>query len=268
MSLVVIIISTFIFLVGTTYSRQYYYDTNENNNHIIVRFTLDVDFDAVEKWIFPNLIPLSDLQTFPVCIQNAVIVPRSFSSTPFRCKMELLGFCSDCLTLDFNEPTFFKFRNAMLQAYSIDPNANQLRTKKNMLVILRKPYKRYAGDTASVFERVIINEGELLSALQSNFSSFHILPVYMEDLTLCQQINISSLAIVFMRIPGAGMSHLCWTPKGATVLKLMPDYKSGKPSFEILSRILKTNYVKVRVDGEKKIIVNVDDVVVKLKMHL
>ena len=51
-------------------------------------------------------------------------------------------------------------------------------------------------------------------------------------------------------------------------MELMPEYKSGKPTFEILSRILKTNYIKVRVDGENKIIVNVDDVIVKLKMHI
>lgn len=258
----------FRFLGWYSLFKTIYYDNNENSNHVIVRFTLDADFDAVEKRIFPNLTPLSDLRTFPVCIQNAVLVPRSFSSTPFRCKMELLGFCSDCLTLDFDEPTFFKFRNAMLQACSIDPNANQLQAKKNMLVILRKPYKRYEGDTVRVFERVMINGGELLSALRSNFSSFNILPVYMEDLTLCQQINVSSSADVFMGIHGAGMSHLWWTPKGATVMELMPDYKSSKPSFEILSRILKTKYVKVRVDGENEIIVNVDDVIVKLKMHI
>ena len=254
----------FRFLGWYSLFKTIYYDNNENNNRVIIRFTGDPDFGVAEKRLFPNLIPLSDLQSFPVCIQNAVLVPRSFSSTPFRCKMELLGFCSDCLTLDFNEPTFFKFRNAMLQACSIDPSANQLRTN-NILVILRKPYKRYRSDTASVFERVMINEGELLSALRSNFSSFKVLPVYMEDLTLCQQINVSSSANIFMGVHGAGMSHLWWTPKGAIVLELMPDYKSNKPSFEILSKILKVNYVKVRVDGEKKIIVNVDEVIVKLK---
>ena len=258
----------FRFLGWYNLFKAIYYDSNQNSAHKIVRFTDDPDFAVFEKSLFPNLIPLSDIHKFPVCIKKAVLVPRSFSSTPFRCKMELLGFCTDCLTLDFHEPTFFEFRNAMLQACSINPYTNRLLTKKNMLVILRKPYKRYGGDSVRVFERVMVNERELLSALQSNFSSFNIVPVFMEDLTLCEQINVSSSADVFIGVHGAGMSHLWWTPRGATILEMMPDYKSSKPSFEVLSRLLKANYVKVRVKGEKKITVNIDDVVNKLKMQV
>ena len=257
----------FRFLGWYNLFKTIYYDNNQNHKYTIIRFSEEPSFADVEKRLFPNLIPLSDLQRFPVCIQRAVLVPRSFTSTPFRCKMELLGFCSDCLTLGVDEPTFFKFRNAMLKACSIDSSSDKLLTK-NILVVLRKPYKRYGGDVGSNFERVMTNEAELLSALRSNFTMFNVLPVYMEDLTLCEQINVSSSAQVFMGVHGAGMSHLWWTPKGATILEMMPDYKSGKPSFKILSQLMKARYIEVRAEGEHETTVNIDEVVDVLKRSI
>ena len=253
----------FRFLGWYNLFKTIYYD--QSKKYKIIRFTSDSDFADVERRLFPSLIPLSDLKTFPVCIEKAVLVPRSFASTPFRCKMELLGFCSDCLSLDFDEPTFLKFRKAMLEACSIDTRPNNLLKTRNMLIILRKPYKRYGGDVGSNFERVMTNEAELLSALRSNFPTFNVLPVYMEELTLCEQLNVSMSANVFMGVHGAGMSHLWWTPKGATVLEIMPDYKSTKPSFEILSQLIKANYFKLRVTGKQEITVNVDEIIETLK---
>lgn len=254
----------FRFLGWYNLFKTIYYD--HSKMYRIIRFTEDQDFADVERRLFPSVISLSNLTGFPVCIEKAVLVPRSFASTPFRCKMELLDFCSDCLALGFDEPTFFKFREAMLKACSIDTRINNRLKMRNMLIILRKPYKRYSGDVGN-FERVMTNEAELLHALQSNFSMFNILPVHMEDLTLCEQINVSASADVFMGVHGAGMSHLWWTPKGATILEFMPDYKSGKPSFEILSQLIKANYIKLRVDGEqkKKITIDVDEVIDTLK---
>ena len=253
----------FRFLGWYNLFKTIYYD--HSKMYRIIRFTEDSDFASVEKRIFPSIIPLSSLTRFPICIDKAVLVPRSFASTPFRCKMELLDFCSDCLLLNFDEPTFMKFREAMLKACGIDTRVNKGLKTRNMLIILRKPYKRYNGDVGNNFERVMTNEAELLYALRSNFTMFNILPVHMEDLTLCEQINVSASADVFMGVHGAGMSHLWWTPKGATILELMPDYKSGKPSFEILSRLIKANYIKLRVAGEQEITIDVDEVIDTLK---
>lgn len=253
----------FRFLGWYNLYKTIYYD--HSTMYRIIRFTGDQDFADVERKLFPAVISISNLTRFPVCIEKAVLVPRSFASTPFRCKMELLGFCSDCLSLGFDEPTFLKFREAMLRACSINTEVNNKLKMRNMLIILRKPYKRYNGDIGSNFERVMTNEAELLHALHSNFSMFNILPVHMEDLTLCEQVNVSASANVFMGVHGAGMSHLWWTPKGATILEFMPDYKSGKPSFEILSQLIKANYVKLRVAGEQEITVDIDEVVDTLK---
>lgn len=252
----------FRFLGWYNLFKTIYYDRSKT--YRIIRFTEDHDFANVEKRLFPAVISLSNLTSFPVCIEKAVLVPRSFASTPFRCKMELLGFCSDCLSLGFDEPTFLKFREAMLKACSIDTRVNEGLKARNMLIILRKPYKRYSGDVGN-FERVMTNEVELLRALRSNFTMFNIVPVHMEDLTLCEQINVSAAANVFMGVHGAGMSHLWWTPKGATILEFMPDYKSGKPSFEVLSQLIRANYIKLRVAGEQKITVDVDEVIDILK---
>ena len=256
----------FRFLGWYNLFKTIYYDGNQRSK--IIRLTEDPYFSDVEKRIFPNLITISDLKSFPVCIKNATLVPRSFTSTPFRCKMELKSFCSDCLLQDFDEPTWFEFKTSMLRACSIDTSDQNLISKRKMVIILRKPYKRYAGDENRVFERVMINETDLLNALRSNFASFTVLPVYMEDLTLCEQINISSSAHVFLGVHGAGMSHLWWTPKGATILELMPDYKSSKPSFEVLSNLIKAKYLKVRVEGEKNITVNIDEVINTLKYSM
>ena len=253
----------FRFLGWYNLFKTIYYD--HSKIYRIIRFTEDQDFADVEKKLFPSVISLSSLTRFPVCIEKAVLVPRSFASTPFRCKMELLGFCSDCLSLDFDEPTFLKFREAIMKACSIDTRVDNMLKTRNMLIILRKPYKRYDGDIGNSFERVMTNEAELLHALHSNFSMFNILPVHMEDLTLCEQIKLSASANVFMGVHGAGMSHLWWTPKGATILEFMPDYKSGKPSFEILSQLIKANYIKFRVAGEQEITVDVDEVLDTLK---
>ena len=255
----------FRFLGWYNLFKTIHYDDQHNSSYSIIRFTEDTDFAEVEKSLFPRIIPISDIKDFPVCIRNATLVPRSFASTPFRCKMELLDFCSECLISDFHEPTFLEFRHAMFQACSItDHNTNRLNTK-NMLVVLRKPYKRYGGDVTKIFERVLTNEAELLDSLHTNFPSFNVRPVYMEDLTLCEQINVSSSAQVFLGVHGAGMSHLWWTPKGATVVEVMPDYKSNKPSFEILSKLLKANYIKIQVVGEQKITLNIEEVIVTLK---
>lgn len=249
----------FRFLGWYNLFKSVYYD--QSKKYKIIRFTEDPNFADVEKRIFPALIPLTHLKNYPVCIDKAVLVPRSFASTPFRCKMELLGFCSDCLLSDFDEPTFLMFRKAMLEACSIDARSGNFSSTRNMLVILRKPYKRYDNDVARNFERVMTNEAELLRALRLNFPTFNILPVYMEDMTLCEQISVSASANVFVGVHGAGMSHLWWTPKGATILELMPDYKSGKPSFEILSRLIKAKYIKLIVAGEQEITVDVNEVI-------
>ena len=253
----------FRFLGWYNLFKTIYYD--HSKMYRIIRFTEDHNFADVERKLFPSIVSISNLTRFPICIEKAVLVPRSFASTPFRCKMELLGFCSDCLSLGFDEPTFLKFRDAIMKACSIDTRVNNMIKTRNMLIILRKPYKRYNGDIGNSFERVMTNEAELLHALHSNFSMFNILPVHMEDLTLCEQINVSASANVFMGVHGAGMSHLWWTPKGATILEFMPDYKSGKPSFEILSQLIKANYIKLRVAGEQEVTVDVDEVLDTLK---
>ena len=257
----------FRFLGWYNLFKTIYYENNLHRNHTIIRFTEDPYFADVERSLFPNLIPLSDLKSYPLCIEKATFVPRSFTGTPFRCKMELLEFCSDCLLEGINEPTFFKFRNAMLNACSIDPTSSPS-DNNNIVVVLRKPYKRFGGDSDRIFERVLTNDAELISALRSNFSTFNVKPVYMEDLTLCQQVSVSSSASVFMGVHGAGMSHLWWTPKGATILEIMPEYKSSKPSFEVLSNILNANYHKVRVTGVQDIKVNVVEVVETLKKSI
>ena len=249
--------------------RTIYYDKHPHSNYTIIRFTEDPYFADVERRLFPQLIPMSSLESYPVCMEKATLVPRSFTSTPFRCKMELLGFCSDCLLAEVHEATFFKYRNAMLNACSIPPSSSDSNeNNNNIVVVLRKPYGRYEGDREKVFERVLSNDVELISALRSNFSSFSIKPVYMEELTLCEQINVSSSARVFMGVHGAGMGHLWWTPKGATILEIMPEYKSGKPSFEVLSKLLTADYHKIKVAGEQNIRVNVNEVVETLKKSI
>ena len=233
-------------------------------------------FPEFEKDLFPeahvySLKELSEKKGI-VCFRKAIVVPWAFSSTPFRCKMadsayRLRRKCLNCNSQGLPGTRFQSFRRRVLNACSLKDPPQPDKTIKNIIVQLRKPYHRFNGDHPSKFSRVMKNSKEFLAALHENFPSANIIPVYPEDLSICDQVRLAHDADIFIGVHGAGLVHLWWMQEKALLFELVPRSQLANPTFKMLSALTGRRYYGYsRIGGgEKEVIVNIDQAITELK---
>ena len=234
-------------------------------------------FPEFEKKLFPearvySLKEFSERNNDIVCFRKAIVVPWAFSSTPFRCKMadsakHLRFKCYNCNSRSLPGTRFQSFRRRVLNACSLkDPPESEKKTR-SIVVLLRKPYNRFESDHPSRFSRVLKNSQEFITALRHNFPSADVMSVYLEDLSICEQVRLTHEADIFTGVHGAGLVHLWWTQDKALLFELVPQFQLANPTFKMLSALTgKQYYGFSRLGGsEKEVTVNIDEAIRELE---
>ena len=143
-------------------------------------------FPDLDKALFPGSLTLDDLQKVgTICFKRVVFIPRAYQSVLFRCKRDshLRDRCIDCDGKGLTNSTFYSFRDRVLKACNIKHPIKRLTTTKSRLkvmVVSRNPYKRYSGDKAGKFERVLANEKEMVVKIRENFPNVLVKVLHME----------------------------------------------------------------------------------------
>ena len=223
-------------------------------------------FGEFEQQLFPNVTVLDDMSDNPVCYKRLVLVPSCYASLLFKCKSEpdLRQLCYRCNGSRRPQSDFQMFRSHVLKTCSIDDTypTSTYKLPNNIVIILRKPYKRIPDDDPKRFERVLSNGNEMVSAIRKKFSA-NVTVIYPEDLDMCQQIQMAHDADILIGVHGAGLVHSWWLRDSALLLELVPREMLANPTFKMLTMLAGRQYIEYIIDHDHRttVIVNVTEVV-------
>ena len=164
-------------------------------------------FSDWEKILFRELYTVDyDLPNTTVCFQRVIFVSHSVSSVLFRCKMDrnVVRMCYKCTCngRGLYDSSLYSFRDSVLSSCGL--NDREKRIEKKLILISRRPYKRWQFDKIEKFERVLTNEGELVESLRKTFPGTNLTVAHMEELDICTQIGLVHDADVLIGVHGAG----------------------------------------------------------------
>ena len=202
-----------------------------------------------EKRVFPNVIHISDLPNVVTCYKRVVLVPKSYASPLFQCKMHwnLKEKCMSCDGKGMSDSDLQTFRKRVVNACSLEDRRHH--NDSRLVLISRKPYKRSPKDEPRKFERVLTNEGDLVNGIKATFPSTNVTTVHLEQLPVCDQVFYANQADVLLAVHGAGLVHLWWLRDDAMAVEMEPHYEAGNPSFKVLSRVTGRKYQSHFIGG-------------------
>ena len=216
-------------------------------------------FADFERRLFPGLYPVQELRQKRLCFRKLVTSPWMYSSVPFECKQKrmLRQRCHACggggggsRNASSALSSFALFRKHVLSTCGVDdalPPLGDPRHPKSVVVILRKQYKRHPYDAGKI-ERVLENEGDLVSGLRWRFPGADVQGIHPEDMDICEQIAVVHRADVLVGLHGAGLVHLWWLRHSAVVVELVPGYERDNPTFRMLAALTGTSYISHNID--------------------
>ena len=226
-------------------------------------------FAEFDQKLFPevNFGTLDNLGNGSVCFKRVILVPRSYASVLFRCKMHsnLRRMCGDCNGWELSKTQILPFRDRVLRACSLNDSI-KLDANSSIVFISRKPYFRFKNDGVNRFERVMDNEDNLTAQLRKTFKSFTVQKVNLEDLGICEQVGLAHNADIYLGVHGSGLVHLWWLKEDAMVYELEPHYEKGNPTFWMLARLSCRKYMKSFIaGGQSGVHANINQIIAKLK---
>lgn len=226
-------------------------------------------FPDFDKALFPGALTLDDLKdNGTVCFRKVIFVPRSYQSVLFRCKMDALlkKRCYECNGRGLKESPLNTFRTQVLKACNITDPVGKTR---HLVIVSRKPYKRWSTDNLKKFQRVLQNEGEMVSRIEAAFPELNVTVIHMEDLDVCEQVRYAVESDVMVGVHGAGLVHFWWLRDNATALELEPASQKPNPSFKMLTTLTGKNYISERITGSSTSVrVNTNSLLSKLRQIL
>ena len=246
------------------------YGVNETNHQVIRIGNMGPNyrFPSFDKALFPGALTLDDLPAdSTVCFKKVVFSPRSYQSIPFRCKMNPLirNRCFKCNGKGLTGSPLYSFRSRVLRACNITTTCNQ---NSHLVIVSRKPYKRWTSDDPKKFQRILKNEDQMVDTIKEAFPSAVVRVAHMEDMDVCEQVQLGVEADVMLGVHGAGLVHFWWLRDEATAIELEPPTQSGNPSFKMLTTLSGRNYDMERVPGSNSgVTVNPDHLLQTIKKH-
>lgn len=224
----------------------------------------DYHFSQFDQSLFPEvevqaLDRLDDIRT---CFRKVILVPKSYASVLFQCKMPISvkHKCEGCNGHGLIKTQIMSFRERVLKACFVsdlrsngvtNANANSVTNACNSSItfVSRQAYLRNKNDKIANFERVMDNEDKLLLGLKEKFNASVVQRVHLEDLKLCEQIRIVHDSDIFLAVHGAGLVHLWWLKDDSLVVELEPDYEIGNPTFHTLALLSGHKYMRFHIRG-------------------
>ncbi len=225
-----------------------------------------------EETLFPQSVGIDQFQEEIVCFEKVILVPWTFSATPFRCRIDSMWLRNHCMKCKGNglETDLISFRRRVLSACSLF-DTNSVNNKKRQFVIIhRKQYIRRLGDVHGKFQRIWTNSIELIDQLKISFPNDSVIGMYGEDMEICQQIQLVHSTNVLIGIHGAGMVHLWWLQENAISFEIVPPSQRTNAAFSLLSTFLGKKHYQFRKVKERgsKVTVEIEQLILDIKTKL
>lgn len=202
----------------------------------------DVNFVIKE---FGLLTPYLE-QVFP----NRIKVIDRCDSTQNMSKMRLDGMNPKFVHLA--RRAILSFKKDIFDALEIKPKAA---SRTVVLLVERLPPDPYylkaaVSEGGGASRRSITNHGELYDRLKKSLnSSYELLNIRLENLTLKEQIRCFSNATIVIAQHGAGLANVIWMKPGSRVIELNHN-NNQLNHFRIISQIMDHRYCFFKTDGK------------------
>lgn len=184
---------------------------------------------------------LNEFSGKSVCFKNVVfpIPPRTiyglYYNTPIVSYLILSKFLHACSFLQINGCENSALFNAFSEHILHRLNIEQLSIKS------KKPKIRITFLSRNTKYRNVLNEQELIKKISSNEDYEVNRVVFDKNIRFIDQLKITVQSDVFIGIHGAGLTHLLFLPKWATLFEL---HNCGDPNcYKDLARLRGINYI-------------------------
>lgn len=94
----------------------------------------------------------------------------------------------------------------------------------SILFIWRHDYIAHPGNPSGLIKRKIINENEIIKAVEDVFPGQYVAGVQLDQHDMTDQVQWISQTDILVAMHGAGMTHTMFLPSHAGVLELYPNY--------------------------------------------
>ena len=140
-------------------------------------------------------------------------------------------------------PYVTEFRDFILESLTINPNRPLNCNRLKVTVILRRDYASHPELTNHIVYRKFHNDSEVLEIVRSEFQDDDVRGIYLETLTMKEQVEITSQTDILVGMHGAGLSHILFLPKHAGCFEIFPKYAGDFIFFQAFSRWRGTRYI-------------------------
>ncbi|XP_041347348.1 uncharacterized protein LOC121367301 [Gigantopelta aegis] len=146
-----------------------------------------------------------------------------------------------------------EFRQFIFSAYGVSSERNVMCGKLSLLFVWRRDYITHARNSKGNVSRKIVNEKELLSAVQKTFPSFDVSGYQMDTFSMKTQLKLVAQTDVLMGMAGSGLTHALFLPQNGAVVEV----KSGSlnptiSQFEAMARWRDLKYGSVSIEAQEQ----------------
>ena len=230
------------------------------------KFTYNPAFAEFEKLLYPNILFMENLHEESVCFKKLIIQPDHFDSLLYRCKIDrsISEQCYQCNGKNRSGTIIDMYRSHVLKTCSVDDTvqASGYRSPQKIMYLRRKKYHRRPHDSDRKFERIVLNDDEMLTKLNTSFQA-NVTFFYAEDYSVCEQIKLIHDADILIGMHGAGLVHVWWLQKNALLFEILTEDKANNEAFKMISSLAGVSYkgYYLKENGKLEITLNVTDLI-------
>ena len=230
------------------------------------KFPYNAAFAEFEKLLYPNIMFMENLLEESICFKKLIILPDHFDSLLYRCKMEnnILEQCYQCNGKNRSGTIIDMFKSHVLRTCSVNDTVRVrgYRSPQKIMYLRRKRYHRRPHDTEKKFERIVLNDDQMLEELSISFKA-NVTYIYAEDYSVCEQIKLVHDADILIGIHGAGLIHAWWLQKNALLFEIVTEDKADNQAYKMISSLAGVSYkgYYLKENGKLNITLNVTDLI-------
>ena len=151
----------------------------------------------------------------------------------------------------------------MLRAYDLfDKHAQDPKLPQVTLVLRKRTPQRNIG-------RILANEAEIITSLQqlANSKKIRFLAVDLAELTMREQLEITSATDILIGVHGAGLSHSIFLQPEAILIEIHPLYRQHR-HFRNAARLSGKLYMPIRSMYQVSCTGTSDEIHVDVQVHI
>jgi len=135
-------------------------------------------------------------------------------------------------------PFLEEFRDFFLSSFGLQLKRSFDSNKLNVTIILRCDYMTHPERKElfnGLVHRKIQNEEDMVASVQKVFTTARVDTVFLERLTMAEQLGVMTQTDVHLGMHGAGMTHVLFLPKHAVTVEFFPSYWGFLRNFKTIA---------------------------------